>query len=169
MTRLTSAPQRQPKGGSRGSSEFRIGFLVHDVSRLRQTVFDQAMKPHGVTRAQWWALAQLTRYDPSGGMTQAELARLLGLGKVAVGGMVDRLEAAGLVVRTADAADRRIKRVHVTARGSRVLERMVAVGRDLNRSVLRGLSREDLEATDRVLTALGKRLRAMQNGGPVEG
>ncbi|MBR0683014.1 MarR family transcriptional regulator [Roseomonas eburnea] len=161
---MASAPQRQARGRSQGSSEFRIGFLVHDVSRLRQTLFDQAMKPHGVTRAQWWALAQLTRYDPSGGMTQAELARLLGLGKVAVGGMIDRLEAAGLVVRKADAADRRINRVYVTARGSRVLDRMVAVGRDLNRSVLRGVSREDLEATDRVLTALGKRLRGMLDG-----
>lgn len=165
VTHLASAPQQRTQGGSRGSSEFRIGFLVHDVSRLRQTVFDQAMKPHGVTRAQWWALAQLTRYDPAGGMTQAELARLLGLGKVATGGMIDRLEAAGLVVRKADPADRRINRVYVTARGSRLLERMMAVGRDLNRSVLRGIPREDLEATDRVLTALGKRLRGMLGGG----
>ena len=168
VTRLASAPLRQNRGGSRGSSEFRIGFLVHDVSRLRQLVFDQAMKPHGVTRAQWWALAQLTRHDPAGGMTQAELARLLGLGKVATGGMIDRLEAAGLVVRKADPADRRINRVHVTARGSRLLERMVAVGRDLNRSVLRGISKEDLEATDRVLTALRQRMRGMLNGDAAE-
>ena len=162
---MAAPAPRQPRGGSRGSTEFRIGFLVHEVSRLRQTLFDQAMKPHGVTRAQWWALAQLTRRDPSGGMTQAELARLLGLGKVAMGGMVDRLEAAGLVVRKADAADRRINRVYVTAHGSRVLERMVAVGRDLNRAVLRGIPHEELEATDRVLTALGQRLRGMLDGG----
>lgn len=161
---MSATTKRRAKGASRGGSEFRIGFLVHDVSRLRQTVFDQAMKPHGVTRAQWWALAQLTRYDPAGGMTQAELARLLGLGTVATGAMVDRLEAAGLVVRKVDAADRRINRVHVTARGSRLLERMVAVGRNLNRSVLGGISKADLEATDRVLTALRQRMRGMLNG-----
>ena len=72
MSRAADAPRTR---ATRGSSEFRIGFLVHDVSRLRQTVFDQAMKPHGVTRAQWWALAQLTRHDPAGGMTQAETTK----------------------------------------------------------------------------------------------
>ncbi len=123
---MSATTQRRIKGASRGSSEFRIGFLVHDVSRLRQAVFDQAMKPHGVTHAQWWALAQLTRHDPAGGMTQVELARLLGLGKAATGAMIVRLAAAGLVSRRADASDRRLNRVYVTARGQRVLERMNA-------------------------------------------
>ena len=152
---------RRKRDASPVGGEFRIGFLVHDVSRLRQTVFDQAMKPHGVTRAQWWALAQLTRHDPKGGMTQAELARLMGLGKVATGAMVMRLEAAGLVSRQADVSDRRLNRVFVTSRGSRILERMIAVGRTLNDTLLRGLERENLDATDRVLTALRSRLQAM--------
>jgi DNA-binding MarR family transcriptional regulator len=165
---MSASTQRRTKGAARGGSEFRIGFLVHDVSRLRQTVFDQAMKPHGVTRAQWWALAQLTRHDRAGGMTQAELARMLGLGKVAAGAMVGRLEAAGLVSRRADAADRRLNRVHVTARGQRVLERMIAVGRALNDALLEGLAREELEAADRVLTALRNRLGAMLGGDGVD-
>lgn len=152
---------RRKRDASPVGGEFRIGFLVHDVSRLRQTVFDQAMKPHGVTRAQWWALAQLTRHDRMGGLTQAELARLLGLGKVATGAMVLRLEAAGLVSRRADAADRRLIRVFVTSRGNRVLDRMIAVGRELNDSLLQGLTRADLDASDRVLSALRTRLRAM--------
>lgn len=161
---MSAAAERRGKGASRGGSEFRIGFLVHDVSRLRQAVFDQAMRPHGVTHAQWWALAQLTRHDPAGGMTQVELARLLGLGKVATGAMIVRLEAAGLVSRRADPADRRLNRVHVTARGQRVRERMIAVGRALNGTLLKGLSREELEATDRVLTTLRNRLGATLRG-----
>jgi DNA-binding MarR family transcriptional regulator len=157
-----SATSQQRKGGeARGSSEFRIGFLVHDVSRLRQTVFDQAMKPHGVTRAQWWALAQLTRHDSAGGLTQSELARRLGLGKVAAGAMVARLEAAGLVSRRADATDLRLNRVYVTRRGQRVLDRMIAVGRALNASLTEGLAQMELEAADRVLTTLRNRLGAM--------
>lgn len=159
MSGARSKRDAAPAGG-----EFRIGFLVHDVSRLRQTVFDQAMKPHGVTRAQWWALAQLTRHDRMGGLTQVELARLLGLGKVATGAMVLRLEAAGLVSRRADAADRRVIRVFVTSRGNRVLDRMIAVGRELNDSLLRGLARADLDAADTVLSALRSRLRGMLRG-----
>jgi DNA-binding MarR family transcriptional regulator len=150
-----------PRGGG---SEFRIGYLVHDVSRLRQAAFDQAMRPHGVTHAQWWALAQLTRHDPAGGITQVELARRLGLGKAATGAMILRLEAAGLVTRRADASDRRLNRVHVTARGQRVRARMVAVGRDLNATLLKDVSREELAAAERVLTLLRGRLGAMLRG-----
>jgi MarR family transcriptional regulator, transcriptional regulator for hemolysin len=147
------------KGKEISSSEFRIGFLVHDVSRLRQILFDQAMKPHGVTRAQWWTLAQLSRAGGDG-MAQAELARHLGLGKVAVGSMIDRLEGGGLVERRVDPADRRINRIHVTSRGHQVLDRMVAVGRRLNDVILEGLPAADLAVADHVLTRLRRNLRA---------
>jgi MarR family transcriptional regulator, transcriptional regulator for hemolysin len=147
------------KGKEISSSEFRIGFLVHDVSRLRQILFDQAMKPHGVTRAQWWTLAQLSRAGGDG-MAQAELARHLGLGKVAVGSMIDRLEGGGLVERRVDPADRRINRIHVTSRGHQVLDRMVAVGRRLNDVILEGLPAADLAVADQVLTRLRRNLRA---------
>jgi DNA-binding MarR family transcriptional regulator len=147
-----------PQPAGQRSSEFRIGFLVHDVSRLRQILFDQAMRPHGVTRAQWWLLAQLSR-NGAGGMAQAELARLLGLGKVATGTMIDRLEAAGLVRREADVEDRRVNRILVTAKGRAIQQRLVAVGRQLNGQVMAGLSAEELATADRVLTALKRNLR----------
>ena len=149
-----------PSGMSdtKASGEFRIGFLIHDVSRLRQILFDQEMRPHGVTRAQWSVLAQLSRKD-EGGMTQAELARLLGLGKVAVGSMIDRLEAAGLVVRRDDALDRRIHRIFVTAKSRKIQARMVEVGRRLNGQVLAGLSAEGIAVADQVLTVIRRNIR----------
>ena len=140
------------------SSEFRIGVLVHDVSRLRQILFDQEMRPKGVTRAQWWLLAQLSR-NGQGGMAQAELARLLGQGKVATGSMLDRLEAAGLVERRPDPLDRRINRIFVTAKGQGILGDMVEVGRRLNGLVLAGLAPEQLAVADQVLTAIKRNLR----------
>lgn len=143
---------------AKASGEFRIGFLIHDVSRLRQILFDQEMRPHGVTRAQWSVLAQLSRKE-EGGMTQAELARLLGLGKVAVGSMIDRLEAAGLVVRQGDALDRRIHRIFVTAKGRSIQSRMVEVGRKLNDQVLAGLAADEMAAADRVLTVIRRNIR----------
>ncbi|MDO9713724.1 MarR family winged helix-turn-helix transcriptional regulator [Paracraurococcus lichenis] len=146
-----SAPTR-PRG------EFRIGFLIHDASRLRQILFDQEMRPHGVTRAQWSVLAQLSRKE-AGAMTQAELARLLGLGKVTVGSMIDRLEAAGLVIRKGDALDRRIHRVFVTAKGHEIQARMVEVGRRLNAEILAGLSADEIAAADHVLTIIRRNIR----------
>ena len=37
---------------SADSRDLRLGFLIHDVSRLRRNAFDQLMKPLGVTRSQ---------------------------------------------------------------------------------------------------------------------
>src|ERR1700735_5912990 len=93
--------------------ELRLGFLVHDVSRLRRRVVERALKPLGVTRSQWWVLAFLSRSD---GMSQVALADELDIGKVALGQLIDRLEKTGFVVRRPDEADRRGKGVHLTKR-----------------------------------------------------
>lgn len=80
-------------------------------------------------------------------MPQTDLVRDLDVGKVTVGGLIDRLEAAGYVVRQPDAVDRRAKRIVVTEDGRRVLKQMVTVGQSLNLVILAGLSPEDIEVT----------------------
>ena len=138
--------------------EVRIGFLVHDVSRMRRTLFDQAMKPLGITRSQWWVLSQLSRHKRSG-MLQTELARDLDVGKVTVGGLIDRLEAAGYVERQPDKVDRRAKRILVTERGREILDQMVAVGRGLNEIILAGLSPDVVAETERSLELMKDNIR----------
>jgi DNA-binding MarR family transcriptional regulator len=96
------------------NSSLRFGFLIHDVSRLRRIVVDRALKPLGITRSQWWVLAFLSRHD---GMTQTSLASDLDLTKVAIGGLLDRMEASGYVERRADPNDGRARRVHLTSAG----------------------------------------------------
>src|SRR3546814_1021835 len=82
------------KAGKPSAKQFRFGFLVHDVSRMRRTLFDQVMKPLGITRSQWSVLAWLSRGGNEGVM-QVDLARQLDVGKVTIGGLIDRLEASG--------------------------------------------------------------------------
>ncbi len=141
------------------SQDFRIGFLVHDVSRMRRTLFDQAMKPLGITRSQWWVLSQLSRHTRSG-MLQTELARDLDVGKVTVGGLIDRLEASAYVVRQPDATDRRAKRILITEQGREVLRQMVEVGQGLNRIILAGLSVAEIEATEHALSIMKDNIRS---------
>ena len=109
--------------------EFRLGFLIHDVSRLRRSAFDRCLKPLNVTRSQWWVLAYLSRED---GMTQSQLAEELDLGKVAVGGLIDRLEKSGLVRRDADATDRRVNRVFLEPKSKQLIARMRKVSHQMN-------------------------------------
>jgi len=120
------------------TQRLRAGFLVHDVSRLRRTAFDQRVKPLGITRSQWWVLANLSRHEGEA-MMQIELARLLDVGKVTLGGLVDRLEENGFVVRTPDKLDRRSKRVTVSAKGMVLVQKMNLIAMEMNAQIMRGI------------------------------
>ena len=138
--RSSNATKPRSTGSSRIADsdnwDQRLGFLMHDVSRLRRTVFDDFVKPLGVTRSQWWVLANLSRHD---GMIQSDLAAMLELGKAALGGLVDRLETSGLVERRADKIDRRAKRVYLSSTGTHLIADMRIKSHELSERMLHGL------------------------------
>jgi DNA-binding MarR family transcriptional regulator len=138
--------------------ELRLGFLMHDVSRLRRRVVDRALKPLGVTRSQWWVLAFLSRSD---GMSQVALADELDLGKVALGQLIDRLEKTGFVLRRADDSDRRIKRVFLTRRGQALIARIRENVTVTEKEILENIDETDLRATGRALRKMKETLLAM--------
>ncbi|SCK10786.1 DNA-binding transcriptional regulator, MarR family [Variovorax sp. HW608] len=131
--------------------EMRFNFLIHDVSRLRRSAFDRSMKPLGITRSQWWVLAYLSRED---GMTQSRLAEELDLGKVAIGGLIDRLQKSGLVRRVADPADRRINRVFLEPSSKRMIARLRSVEAQLNEEILEGVTERELEVAAATLATI---------------
>lgn len=135
--------------------ELRLGFLIHDVSRLRRSAFDRCLKPLNVTRSQWWVLAYLSRED---GMTQSQLAEELDLGKVAVGGLIDRLEKGGLVRREADATDRRVNRIFLEPKSKQLVARMRKVSHRMNEQILSGLVDKELEIAARTLDAMKRNI-----------
>lgn len=142
MSKITKVPSQNTsthdtQDAAHDNWDQRLGFLMHDVSRLRRKVFDEAMKPEGVTRSQWWVMAHLSRYD---GMSQSRLAEMLDIGRAALGGLVDRLEAQGLVRRGSSNHDRRTKLVFLTPAGSDMIERMRVKSDDMSEAILKGLS-----------------------------
>lgn len=136
----------------------RIGFLVHDVSRMRRTLFDQRLKDLNITRAQWSALAALSRCETEGSI-QADLARELEVGKVTIGGLIDRLETSGIVERRGDPSDRRTRRVYITDKGFEIIEEMQSIGRELNSVIMRGLTLDQIHAAEDVLHTMKVNLR----------
>lgn len=137
----------------------KFSFLIHDVSRMRRTFFDQALKPLGITRAQWWALGNISRHADDG-MIQTELANILETGKVSVGGLIDRLEEAGLVYRQADKVDRRTKRIFITDKGFDMLDHIAVVGESLDKQLFKGISDEELAAAADVISRAKSNIRA---------
>jgi DNA-binding MarR family transcriptional regulator len=96
-------------------------FLLHDVARLIRVEADKRARIHGMTRAQWGILLRL---ESNPGLSQKEIADLLEVEPISVARLVDRLEAAGLVERRADAADRRIWRLHLRPAATSMLEKI---------------------------------------------
>nr|WP_280740848.1 MarR family transcriptional regulator [Sphingopyxis italica] len=133
----------------------RFGFLIHDVSRLRRVVVDRALKPLGITRSQWWVLAFLSRRD---GMTQTALAADLDLTKVAIGGLLDRMEAAGFVERRADASDGRARRVYLTRAGSKMVITIRENVEQIELQILENVSEEALNQAAATLVTIKETL-----------
>ncbi|WP_063194021.1 MarR family transcriptional regulator [Bradyrhizobium sp. AT1] len=141
--------------------DLRLGYLIHDVSRLRRMMFDRALAPLGITRSQWWVLAFISRKD---GLPQTQLANELDVGKVAVGALIDRLESSGFVVRQADPVDRRVKRVYVTKQARGFLEKLRKETDKFNARIVNGIDRKQLEAASEALLAMKHNLIAMSDG-----
>jgi MarR family transcriptional regulator, transcriptional regulator for hemolysin len=123
-----------PTATSDASREgIRLGFLIHDVSRMRRSAYDQFMKPLGVTRAQWWVLAYLSRHD---GMMQTQLADVLEVGKASLGDVIESLERNGWVERRPDPTDKRAKRVYLAKPAQVLIKRMTTMEDDFNSQIL---------------------------------
>lgn len=97
--------------------EHYIGYMIADVGRLLRTVFDRRVRQLGLTRPQWTVL---TRLHSRPGLSQSEVADLLEIEKPTAGRLIDRLERKGWVERRRDPRDRRVNRMHLTAKGRKL-------------------------------------------------
>jgi MarR family transcriptional regulator, transcriptional regulator for hemolysin len=139
---------------------FRAGFLIHDASRLRRTIFDQRLRPLGITRSQWWVLSNLDRGSGEG-ISQIDLARLLDVGKVTLGGLISRLEKNDLVERVPDPEDRRAKRVCLSRKGRALLKRLEQVAHGVNQQIMEGITEAEEAQLIATLTKMKRNLKAM--------
>src|SRR4029077_6263373 len=117
--------------------------LLYDVARQMRTVTDQMAREHGTTRAQFIILARL-EHQP--GMSQNELAAIVGVAPITVARLVDRLEAQGLVERCTDPKDRRIWRLRLTRAAAPVLRQIRLYRAKLNRILTEDIDPAVLDA-----------------------
>ena len=137
-----------------------IGFLVADITRLMTTQYNRLVKPLGLTKSQWRLIVQLHRQD---GLTQSELASLLAVGKVSVGGLIDRLEQRGWIERRDDAKDRRTNRIFLTEKAHKVDKEIISAGSKLARQTLKGLTDDESLVLDSLLSAVRKNLLDLES------
>jgi DNA-binding MarR family transcriptional regulator len=97
----------------------------HYIRRLQQiavAIYLQETEAHGVTPVQYAAL-QTVAGTP--GIDQRRLASAIGFDTSTIAGVIDRLEARGLVQRSASAEDRRVRQLTLTDAGHALLGALV--------------------------------------------
>lgn len=147
----------------------------HCIRRLQQIAVALFMKESaetGVTPVQFAVLLTLSDQP---GIDQRTLAAKVSFDTSTIAGVVDRLEARGLLTRSQHSGDRRVRLLHLTAAGEkllavltppmhqaqkRILEPLSAAERKLFMNMLQRVieHHDELEGTDGAAGAAGSRL-----------
>lgn len=142
-----------------------FGYLLNDVTLLFRKHFDRRATRFGLTRAQWRAIKCLHR---RAGIRQSELAEFLDMEPIAVGRVIDRLQAAGFVERRADPKDRRCWRLFTTQQANSVVGDMELIARGLRGDAANDISVDELQQTLAVLTRMKENLQALDGASGTE-
>lgn len=118
------------------------GHLIRRLNQISVAVFADRMAEVGVelTPVQFAALSAI---DARPGIGQAALAGAVAYDQTTLGGVIDRLEQKGLILRRVSAQDRRARVLSVTEDGRALLERIRPVVRDLQTDILSGLDESE--------------------------
>lgn len=127
------------------------GYYIRRLQQIAVAIFLQETEAHGITPVQFAAL-QMVGNAP--GTDQRTLARSIGLDTSTTAGVIDRLEARGLMQRNASVEDRRVKLLSLTGEGLALLQAMVPAMLHAQQRMLEPLPREERVEFMRMLKLL---------------
>ena len=119
-------------------------YSIHELSRLISTYFDRVMAPYDLTHAQWWTIMHVMFHE---GKSQAELARIMQMGRSAAGKLLERLEEKGWIERRPDEDDHRVIRVFMKSDALPDMKAFEIGGDQLFMTFLQGMSSAQITQT----------------------
>ncbi len=169
---VTAATGAVPRSALHGvPSHTKLALRVHlrlaTCRNLLMRECRRSIERWGLTLPQFDVLAELGR-APGEGFTFIEVSRFLLVTSGNLTGIVDRLEAEGLLERRQDERDRRLVRIVLTRKGRRLVDDMVPFhARDIQ-SMLAFMPSHRLQALNELLGSLRDGLRAHASTGADE-
>lgn len=133
----------------------RLGFLIHDASRLMRKRFETLGRRHGLSSAQWRLLVRVVKDE---GVAQARLAELLEVEPISVSRLLDRMEEAGWIERRQDLTDRRVRMIFPTDKSRKAFEAIRGVAGEVFEQALTGLSSDERQIVIRGLMTIVENL-----------
>ena len=145
-----AAPPRPPAGSLCNCQ------VLRQAARRATALYDAAMAPHGLRISQFAVLNRLRRAGP---LSLQALAADLVLDRTTLGRNLRPLERDGLLAIEADPADRRVRRLVVTAKGVALVLAALPAWHDAQRRFEAGFGADDSAALrtslNRLTEALG--------------
>jgi DNA-binding MarR family transcriptional regulator len=137
-----------------------VGMLIHDVARLLRNRIDQKAQTVGLTSAQWRVLSVVARaeFRNEEAPNQAALAEQMDLEPITLSRLIDRMEAAKMIERRPDPADRRAHRIHLQEAARPLVAKFRDVASSCLGDALVGVSEDELEKMTDVLTRVRNNL-----------
>lgn len=118
--------------------------------RIREA-YDAALNTLELNLTTASLLAYVTEQGP---ITQTALAERIGVGRAAAGSAIDRLEARGLLTRTADERDRRVRLVDVTSDGRATANQITDIDGRLRERLRHDVTRQERQQLASLLVRL---------------
>ncbi|MBO0690856.1 MAG: MarR family transcriptional regulator [Candidatus Dormibacteraeota bacterium] len=127
---------------------------IAQLSAALRPAVERVFERHGLNQGEFDVLAALRRAGPPYTLIPSQLSDALMMSRAGMTGRLDRLEAAGLVERSLDPADRRSFRVSLSARGLQVIDAAVAEHAANVERLISALTPEQRQALDHALRTL---------------
>ena len=128
-----------------------VGLVLARTAKVVSRAFDDALVEAGGSLPTWLVLVSLQRGEHG---AQRELADAVGIEGPTLTHHLNRMEAAGLVTRTRDPANRRVHRVELTGPGREAFRRLLGAVTAFDRRLRRGLRRDEVDALEDLLGRL---------------
>ncbi len=133
----------------------RVETTLMSTARLLRAAFDARLAPLDLNLTQASLLGYVNEFGPT---TQTHLADHLGIGRAAIGSVIDRLQARGFVERQPRPDDRRVWLVAITPAGGELAREIAEVDEVLRAELRHGIGREERQALAWVMTRLQQNL-----------
>ena len=128
-----------------------IGLELARTAKVVSRAFDDALAEAGGALPTWLVLVSLKARRHG---AQRELAEAVGVEGPTLTHHLNRMEAAGLITRTRDPANRRVHQVELTEAGEASFQRLLGSVAAFDQQLRRGFTEKELEAMSGILGRL---------------
>ena len=160
-----------PKRRAEATSNLLVAQVVDELTSWNPREFMAAFQRWHQGSVSLVHLNVLTLLEASGPMSMGRLAEALDISVASITGVIDRMEARGLVERRRDAQDRRVILVHTGRGGRRLFEDIGRLRRQNLTKLLQQLSEPELQGLlvgHRALRVAREELRRRVHAGEIE-